>query len=126
VNQIAYFPEQDSVALPNGSVEVVSRCEAMQCQRWSSTLGSEAKDRRYYELVEDTIHEEFEYKYFIVRDETGEICAIQPFFVLDLDLLTGAKPLFGRVTDFIRRLWPGFMHADGGMRCGRRAPRRQG
>jgi hypothetical protein len=111
VNQIAYFPEQDSVALPNGSVEVVSRSEAMQYARWANTLGSEAKDRRYYELVEDTIHEEFDYRYFIVRDETGEICAIQPFFVLDLDLLTGAKPLFGRLTDFIRRLWPGFMRA---------------
>ena len=111
VNQIAYFPEQDSVALPNGSVEVVSRSEAMRYERWANTLNSEAKDRRYYELVEDTIHEEFDYRYFIVRDQTGEICAIQPFFVLDLDLLTGAKPLFGRLTDFIRRLWPGFMRA---------------
>ena len=111
MNRIAYFPEQDSIALPSGSVEVVSRSEAMQYARWANTLGSEAKDRRYYELVEDTIHEEFDYRYFIVRDETGEICAIQPFFVLDLDLLTGAKPLFGRLTDFIRRLWPGFMRA---------------
>ena len=87
--------------------------EARRCntRRWANTLGSEAKDRRYYELVEDTIHEEFDYRYFIVRDQTGEICAIQPFFVLDLDLLTGAKPLFGRLTDFIRRLWPGFMRA---------------
>src|ERR1700683_770160 len=99
------------ITLPNGSVEVVSLSEAMQCEGWANTLGSEAKDRRYYELVEDTIHEEFDYRYFIVRDQTSEICAIQPFFVLDLDLLTGAKPLFGRVTDFIRRLWPGFMRA---------------
>ena len=75
------------------------------------SLDSEAKDRRYYELVEDTIHEEFDYRYFVVRDQTGEICAIQPFFVLDLDLLTGAKPVFGRLTNFIRRLWPGFMRA---------------
>jgi hypothetical protein len=109
LNQIAYVPEQDIVALP--SVEVVSRIEATQCERWANVLGAEAKDRRYYELVEDTIHEEFDYRYFIVRDQTGEICAIQPFFVLDLDLLTGAKPLFGRFTDFIRRLWPGFMRA---------------
>jgi hypothetical protein len=111
VNQISFIPEQDSVALPNGSVEVVARSEAMRCRRWTNVLGSEAKDRRYYELVEDTIHEEFDYRYFVVRDQTGEICAIQPFFVLDLDLLTGAKPVFGRLTNFIRRLWPGFMRA---------------
>jgi hypothetical protein len=103
--------EQDYVALPSGSVEVVSRIKANQCERWAKALGSEAKDRRYYELVEDTIHEEFDYRYFIVRDETGEICAVQPFFILDLDLLVGIKPQFGWLTDRIRRLWPGFMRA---------------
>src|SRR6202050_4951689 len=99
------------IALPNGSVEVVSRSDAMRCEHWTNVLGSEAKDRRYYELVEDTIHEEFDDNYFAVRDQTGEICAIQPFFVLHLAFLTGAKPLFGRLTNFIRRLWPGFMRA---------------
>ena len=94
-----------------GSVEVVSRLEAMQCSHWINAFNAEAKDRRYYELVEDTIHAEFDYRYFIVRDWQGEICAIQPFFVLDLDLLVGAKPRFGRLTDFIRRLWPRFMRA---------------
>jgi len=106
VNQIARFG-----AASVGSVEVVSRREAMQCRRWSSAFGSEAKDLRYYELVEDTIHEEFDYRYFIVRDWNGEICAIQPFFILDLDLLVGAMRRIGRLTDFIRLLWPRFMRA---------------
>ena len=96
-------------AASGGSVEVVSRLEAMQYKHWSNAFSSEAKDRRYYELIEDTIHQEFEYRYFIVRDWRGEICAIQPFFILDQDLLVGTKPLFGRLTNFIRRLWPRFM-----------------
>jgi hypothetical protein len=111
MNQIAFIPEQDSVALPSGGVEVASRITALKCERWANAFGAEAKDRRYYELVEDTIHEEFDYRYFIVRDETGAICAIQPFFVLDLDLLIGASPQFGWLTNSIRRLWPGFMRA---------------
>ncbi len=111
MNQVARFAEQGAGALPGSSVEVVSRLDAMQCRHWANAFGSEAKDRRYYELVEDTIHKEFDYKYLIVRDMTGEICAIQPFFTLDLDLLTGTKPLIGRLTGFIRRLWPGFMRA---------------
>jgi hypothetical protein len=111
MNQIAFIPEQDNVALASGGVEVASRIQAMKCERWANVLGREAKDRRYYELVEDTIHEEFDYRYFIVRDETGAICAIQPFFVLDLDLLIGTKPQFGWLTNFIRRLWPSFMRA---------------
>jgi hypothetical protein len=109
MNHLAKFLEQENIALP--CVEVASRAQAKECERWVHTLDSEAKDRRYYELVEDTIHEEFDYRYFIIRDKTGEICAIQPFFILDLDLLIGIKPQFGWLTDFIRRLWPGFMVA---------------
>jgi Acetyltransferase (GNAT) domain len=111
VNQIACFRDQDNIPLPDGYVEIASRIKAMECERWTSAFGSEAKDRRYYELVEDTIHGEFDYRYFIVRDETGEVCAIQPFFILDLDLLVGTKPQFSRLTDAIRRVWPGFMRA---------------
>jgi hypothetical protein len=94
-----------------GRVEVVSRREVMQSRHWQSAFGLEAKDRRYYELIEDTIHDEFEYRYFVVRDAAGEACAVQPCFVLDLDLLTGAKPRIGQVTELIRRVWPRFMRA---------------
>src|ERR1700686_645798 len=111
MNQIARFAEPNSIAVPGGSVEVVSRLEAMQCRHWSNAFGSEAKDRRYYELVEDTIHAEFDYRYFIVRDWKGEISASQPFFMLDQDLLVGAKPRIGQLTNLIRRLWPRFMRA---------------
>ena len=94
-----------------GRVEVVSRREVMQSRHWVNAFGLEAKDRRYYELIEDTIHDEFDYRYFVVRDTAGEICAVQPCFVLDLDLLVGAKPRIGLVTDLIRRVWPRFMRA---------------
>ena len=107
MNQIARFTEQGGVA----SVEVISRLELNQIKHWTNAFGSEAKDRRYYELVEDTIHEEFDYQYFIVRGCNGEICAIQPFFILDLDLLIGAKPRIGRLTEIVRRIWPRFMRA---------------
>jgi Acetyltransferase (GNAT) domain len=111
VNQIPYRTKTDGVALSGGSVQIASRREAMQCAHWVNAFGSEAKDRRYYELVEDTIHEEFDYRYFIIRDWTGKICAIQPFFLLDCDLLLGTKPRIGQLTRFIRRLWPRFMRA---------------
>ena len=111
MNQIAGVREQGNVALSDASVEIAPRVKAIECERWAHAFSAEAKDHRYYELVEDTIHEEFVYRYFIVRDEMGEVCAVQPFFLLDLDLLVGVKPQFGWLTDFIRRLWPGFMRA---------------
>jgi hypothetical protein len=93
------------------SVAVVSRREVMQSRHWRNAFGLEAKDHRYYELIEDTIHDEFDYRYFVVRDAAGEICAVQPCFVLDQDLLVGTKPRIGLLTDLIRRVWPRFMRA---------------
>src|SRR5471030_182716 len=101
MNTIDRYIVPSSVDLPNGSVEVVSRVEAMQYRHWANAFGSEAKDLRYYELVEDTIHAEFDYLYFVVRGWNGEICAIQPFFILDLDLLVGTKPRLGRLTELV-------------------------
>src|SRR5665213_117060 len=111
MNRIAQTNNRGSIAVLDGGVEIASRLEVMHCPHWANVFGSEAKDRRYYELVEDTIHEDFDFKYFILRKSNGEICAIQPFFSLDLDLLTGTKPRIGKVTEFIRRVWPRFMRA---------------
>ena len=90
-------------------VEVYRRPELTQCLRWSHAFATERKDRRYYELVEDTIHPEFEYRYFAIKDNNGNICAVQPFFILDQDLLVGVRPKFGTLIDRLRRLFPRFM-----------------
>lgn len=77
---------------------------------WTDAFSTQRKDRRYYELVEDTICPDFEYRYFIIRDVHGEVCAIQPCFILDQDVLAGIRGRGVRVlADFIRRIWPGFM-----------------
>jgi hypothetical protein len=76
---------------------------------WQSALANERKDHRYYELIEDTLHPEFDYRYFIIKDATGEARAVQPFFLLDQDLLVGMTPLFGRLIAGARRICPRFM-----------------
>jgi hypothetical protein len=90
-------------------VEVYTRAELTQCRHWSQAFAAERKDRRYYELVEDTMHPEFDYRYFAVKDDSGTVCAVQPFFILDQDLLVGASRKFGALIGNIRRLFPGFM-----------------
>lgn len=97
------WPNRESA---EGSVEVWSRGQLVQCGRWADTFASERKDHRFYDLVEDTIHPEFAYRYFIIKDGSGEIRAIQPFFILDQDLLVGASPRIGALTRLVRRLWP--------------------
>nr|WP_246728578.1 GNAT family N-acetyltransferase [Microvirga terricola] len=80
-----------------------------QCRRWTSAFASERKDHRFYEIVEDTIHPEFEYRYFIIHDDKGEPNTVQPFFVLDQDLIAGTGPRMQAVVAAIRRLWPDFL-----------------
>src|SRR5213082_2475239 len=72
-------------------VRVAMRGEIEQLAAWRRAFAHLHKDHQYYEIVEDTIHQGFEYRYFVVEDENGEVKAIQPFFVLDQDLLQGGR-----------------------------------
>ena len=92
-----------------GSVEIIPRRELQQCPQWQRAFASQHKDSRYYEIVEDTLHPEFDYLYFAVRDCAGEVRAIQPFFILDQDILTGVRVYCGGLIDAVRRRWPRFM-----------------
>jgi hypothetical protein len=82
--------EGSYVAQPTGRVRLMSRADLARCSNWQRAFADKRKDRRYYELVEDTIREGFDYQYFAIEDEHGEVIAIQPFFLLDQDLVAGS------------------------------------
>lgn len=91
------------------SVAVIDRAELVCSDIWTSMFASERKDHRYYEIIEDSIRDGFDYKYFAVRGGDGSIRAIQPFFLIDQDILEGIKPERLRVVTAIRRVWPRFL-----------------
>jgi len=95
--------------LAAGSVEVVARRELEQLPEWRMAFAGLRKDHRYYELVEDTLEQEFEHRYFVVRDADGEVVAIQPFLLLDQDLLAAAAAGIGATAARVRRVWPRFL-----------------
>jgi hypothetical protein len=101
------MPEHDQ----GGYLKVVSRAEVRNCQRWAYALASERKDLRYFDIVEDTLENDFEYRYFAITGSSGEVLAIQPFFILDQDLLAGTSPNISSLIGVVRRVWPGFMRA---------------
>jgi len=72
-----------------GSVEVIQRADLTGLPQWAIAFRRQRKDRRYYEILEDTLRQGFDFRYFIIRNTCGEISAIQPFFLLDQDLLAG-------------------------------------
>ncbi|HUZ31781.1 MAG TPA: GNAT family N-acetyltransferase [Xanthobacteraceae bacterium] len=91
-----------------GSVDVLFGHHLQDCRHWKHAFATQHKDHRYYEIVADTLHPEFRYLYFALRDAQGQICAIQPFFILDQDILAGAGPYIGHFLTLVRRQWPRF------------------
>ena len=107
--KLASKQNQNPVAASRGSVEVILRDELMHCRRWACSFECERKDHRYYEIVEDTILQGFDYRYFVIKDANGGVRAVQPFFILDQDLLVGVNAKIEGLIDFVRRVWPRFM-----------------
>jgi predicted N-acyltransferase len=101
---------RDFLADQMGLVDVISRHQVRHCLHWQRAFASQHKDHRYYDVVNDTIHSEFNYLYFAIRNSRGEVRAIQPFFILDQDIMGGVRPYFGGLIDVIRRKWPRFMY----------------
>jgi predicted N-acyltransferase len=101
--------EMSSAALTGWRVEVATREDLMRHAHWEGAFASGRKDRRYYELVEDTILQGFDYRYFVIRDAYGQVRAVQPFFLLDQDMLGGIGGGVQTAANFVRRYWPGFL-----------------
>jgi Acetyltransferase (GNAT) domain len=95
--------------MQQASVAVLSRAELAQCGHWPRAFADQRKDRRYYELVEDTIRQEFDYRYFVIKDGDGEVQAVQPFFVLDQDLAAGMGARSRALVAAVRRVLPRFL-----------------
>lgn len=114
-------------------VEVAERDSLRLLPFWQVAFAAERKDHRYYELIEDTLHPEFDYRYFVIRDESGKAQGVQPFFLVDQDILVGLGSRFRPLIGTLRKVWPRFMrsrvlmvgcvagegHLDGGGACDR-------
>ena len=61
-------------------LEVVTRDDLQRCPRWRVAFANERKDHRYYEVVEDTLHPEFDYRYFVIKDRSVRFVPYSLFF----------------------------------------------
>ena len=100
---IACLPTSDGV------VRVATRQYVERLPAWKQAFAARRRDRRYYQIVEDTIVQDFEYRYFVLEDTSGQVRGIQPFFLLRQDLLQGAGPRVLQLVRRMRRPFPRFM-----------------
>jgi hypothetical protein len=92
-----------------GTAEVVSSARAIAPEIWRRTFSNEARDARYYEVIEETLPEKFDYRYLILRNaETGET-AVQPFFFIAQDLTDGLPRKFREMVARVQRTFPRFL-----------------
>jgi Acetyltransferase (GNAT) domain len=98
-----------SVRSESFSISVVSRAELSRCAPWTSTFTDQRKDYRYYEILDDTLQGNFEHRYFAIVDGDGQVRAVQPFFLVDQDILEGLDAERIRWISWVRRFYPRFL-----------------
>jgi hypothetical protein len=99
-----------STSRPGRTIRIASRAEISALPQWQSAFAQERKDHRFYELIEDTLKDGFTYGYLIVENDRA-VRAIQPYFLVDQDLLAGMSGAVTKIVGALRRLWPRFMRA---------------
>src|SRR5665811_905647 len=105
----AIIPGVSSVLRDSFSISVVSRAELSGCAPWTSTFADQRKDYRYYEILDDTLRGHFDHRYFAIVDSRGHTRAIQPFFLVDQDILEGLGAERFYLISFVRRFYPRFL-----------------
>ena len=92
-----------------GPARIVTRAADLDPAAWRVAWARFSKDSRYYEVCERALTKGFEYRYLELRDGSGQVVAVQPFFLHDQDVLAGVSAGLRRPVEWLRRLWPRFL-----------------
>lgn len=93
---------------PNGVAQVLSRSVLAKLPQWQQTFRDQCKDRHYYEIVADTLNG-FEHHFLVLKDRSGSIRAIQPFFFVKQNLVEGIPGPLRSIVERVRKLFPRFL-----------------
>ena len=92
-----------------GSFRVLGSARELADEQRRSIFSSRSKDFRYYELVEESLGGQFEFRYFLLSHEATGESAIQPFFFVNQDLVAGLPLRLRTLVERVRRFWPRFL-----------------
>ena len=99
----------NAIPLPQGVAKVVTLAELQNCGAWRRAFQNKCQDHRYYEIVEETLQNDFEHHYLLLKDSSGNARAIQPVFFVRQNLVQGVPGKIRSVVDVIRKLFPRFL-----------------
>jgi hypothetical protein len=94
---------------PHGSVAVADGIPAEEYESWSSCFEGRALDHRYYEVVCESLGNQFGHYYLLLKDNQKRTRAIQPVLIVNQDLVTGTPGPVRKAVGWIRKYIPGFL-----------------
>jgi predicted N-acyltransferase len=98
-----------TIPFPEGVAKIVTRPALQNCEAWSRAFQDKCKDHRYYELIEQTLANDFEHRYLLLEDRSGKIRAVQPIFFVRQNLVEGVPGKIRAVVDFVRKKFLRFL-----------------
>ncbi len=103
------MPPGNAIPFPQGVAKVLTLAELQNCGAWRRAFQNKCQDHRYYEIVEETLQNDFEHQYLLLEDSSGNARAIQPVFFVRQNLVEGVPGKIRSVVDVIRKLFPRFL-----------------
>ncbi len=98
-----------SFSFPGGSAVVVSGTTVRELPEWRALFREQCKDSRYYEIVEQTLENDFAFHYLVLRDDAGAVRGIQPFLLVQQNMVEGIPGTLRRAVDAVRGKFPRFL-----------------
>jgi len=89
-----------------GRAMVTSRIAEADAEVWALGLRDQANDHRYYELTHESLGQQFEHYYLLLKDHQGATRAIQPFLIVKQDLVTGTPEWVRKAMARLRQQFP--------------------
>jgi hypothetical protein len=102
---------RDDAVVPfsQGTARILTLSEVQNLGAWKCAFRDKCKDHRYYELIERTLANDFEYRYVVLEDSAGTVRAIQPFLFVRQNLIEGMRGPFRAIVDLVRKIFPRFL-----------------
>ena len=97
------------VPFPQGAARILTLSAVRNLDAWKRAFDDKCKDHRYYELIERTLANDFEYRYAVLEDAGGTVRAIQPILFVRQNLIEGMRGPFRKIVDLVRKKFPRFL-----------------
>jgi predicted N-acyltransferase len=97
------------IQFPQGVLKVVTLAELRNCETWKRAFENKCKDHRYYEIIEETLQDDFEHHHTLLEDDSGNTRAIQPVFFVRQNLVEGVPGKISSIVDRVRKIFPRFL-----------------